>query len=259
MAISSDNQKSGNRCGHDPSSPRLHLKAPAKTGKGGLPRVLTAAGEAFEGFYYNRNLLPSLNLANESDRNMRSERAEASVLVFKKLFKHLDLPTFCVKKWTPDGLVDLKFESMLEDTGLDEKRFQRVVDDAKAAGLITVTRVCEERGGEIRALPAIKAVNVKLFDALGLGPMLSYERGKAADRAKTEKNRQLKKTQKKDRAAKAKFDLLMDSAQRRIAGAKPAKPETPSQPGPKPEERPPPNPGAVNVRSMLDSLKAKLQ
>jgi len=76
----------GNFCGHDPRNPRFTLTRPAKTGKGGIPPILTELAARLEHYYaHPRQLIPSLDLANGSARRQRSERREACVLTAKAL------------------------------------------------------------------------------------------------------------------------------------------------------------------------------
>jgi len=65
----------GNFCGHAPLSPRFTLARPAKTGKGGIPRVLTLCAERLKDYYYSpRKVIPSLDLANGQVGNRNTSR-----------------------------------------------------------------------------------------------------------------------------------------------------------------------------------------
>ena len=84
----------GNFCGHDPLQPRIELIKPARMGKGGHPPLILAAMARLKDFYHNPTLLlPALNAANGSNRQMRSERHEACVSLGQSLLKHMDQAT----------------------------------------------------------------------------------------------------------------------------------------------------------------------
>ena len=173
----------GNFCGHDPRNPRLELARPAKTGKGGLPRILTLAMEKTQGFYDHPNLFPSLNLANGSNRQMRSERREGCVLVQQAIVKRTDLATMQVGVPTPGGFRNLSVASLAQDTGLSPSRAERAFKDLKASCLVTMTTIRERiEDGSWRSLAAIKTVSQHFFETLGLGKMLKRERRQAKQR-----------------------------------------------------------------------------
>jgi len=174
----------GNFCGHDPLNPRLELAKPAKTGKGGLPRILTLTMEKLRGFYHTpRKLLPSLDLANGSSRRMRSERREGCVLVGQALIKRMDLVTMRVGIPTPGRFLGYTLAAIAQDTGLSLKRVSRAIANFKAGGLVTVAEIRERLAdGSWRAVAAVKKVSKHPFEALDLATMLRREREKARRR-----------------------------------------------------------------------------
>ena len=85
----------GNFCGHDPSDPILNTLNPVKTGKGGLPRVLSLCMERMDSYYARPSkVLPTLNAANGSQRQQRSERREACIRLLKALLKNSNSPVY---------------------------------------------------------------------------------------------------------------------------------------------------------------------
>jgi len=68
----------GNFCGHSPDSPRLEL--PVASTLKARPRVLARLQEEIRQYYRSPSRLPSLNAANKSKRQQRSERREACLL-----------------------------------------------------------------------------------------------------------------------------------------------------------------------------------
>ncbi len=131
----------GNFCGHDPLSPRLTLASPAKTGMGGIPRVLTLCSERLKDYYDSpRKVIPSLDLANGSKCQQRSERREACILLMTALLKHTDLASLRVGIPTRDGFLGLTVDYIARQTGMTLKRVERALTDLKASGLVTLPK-----------------------------------------------------------------------------------------------------------------------
>ena len=183
----------GNFCGHDPLSPRFTLARPAKTGKGGIPRVLTLCAERLKTYYYSpRKVIPSLDLANGSQRQQRSERREACLLSLMALLKYTDLASLRVGIPTQNGFLSLTVDYLAKQTGMTLKRVERAMADLKAAGLVTVAQPRKRLpDGSWKGLAAVKAISRHLFAVFGLGRMLQRERDKASKRlAKKSGNRE---------------------------------------------------------------------
>jgi len=176
----------GNFCGHDPRNPRFTLTRPAKTGKGGIPPILTELAARLEHYYaHPRQLIPSLDLANGSARRQRSERREACVLTAKALLKYTDLASLRVGLPTPDGFLNLTVGFLAEQTGMTRKRAERALADLKAAGLVTVAQARKPLlDGSWKGLAAVKAISRHLFALFGLGKRLKRERTGASQRLK---------------------------------------------------------------------------
>jgi len=194
----------GNFCGHDPLSPRLTLTRPPKTGKGGIPRVLTLCSERLKGYYHNpRKLIPSLDLANGSERQQRSERREACLLSLMALLKYTDLASLRVGIPTEDGFLSLTVDYLAKQTGMALKRVERALADLKAAGMVTVSQPRKRLpDGSWKGLAAVKAVSRHLFSLFGLGGMLKRERTKASKRL-------AKKARKQEGAGQARLTLAL--------------------------------------------------
>jgi len=198
--------KSGNRCDHDPSAPRFFAPAdhPHTEQHRNRPHILKRLTKAVEDYFDSPKILPTLNAANGSKRQQRSERREACCAVLGVMIHYLDLVTLRVGIPQPDGgMAGIPMDSKdLDDgthiTGIAElagiclRRAERAVEDLKAAGIITVHSICEKiEEGVYKGYAAIRTVSAKLFDALGLGRWLAHERRKAKERRdkKTEKAR----------------------------------------------------------------------
>ena len=183
----------GNSCGHDPLRPRLTLAKPPQTGKGGIPFVLSRLMMLLKGYYDNpRQIIPSLDLANGSNRQQRSERRESCLLTLSALLKYTDLASLRVGIPTPDGFLSITVDYLTKQTGMTLRRAERALADLKAAGLVTIAQPRERLpDGSWRGLTAIKAISRHLFSLFGLGGMLKRERDKASKRlAKKSGNRE---------------------------------------------------------------------
>lgn len=176
----------GNYCGHDPLHPNFTLDKPILKGKGGAPRVLTLCAERITGYYYRpRKVLPSLDLANGSDRQQRSERRESCLRTLAALLKFCDVASLRVGIPAQEGFINLRLNVIASHSGMGLKRVERAVKDLKAAGLLTVAQPRHlQPDGTWRGLAAVKAVSKHLFAAFGLTRMLEIERKKASKRLK---------------------------------------------------------------------------
>ena len=208
----------GNFCGHNPLSPVFSLPKPAKKGKGGIPRVLTLCAERLQNYYNNpRKVIPSLDLANGSERRQRSERREACIRLLSALLKHVDLTTLQVGMPTAGGFMSYTVDYIAKQTGMTLKRVERALGDLKAAGLVTVT---ERRkllpDGTWKGLAAVKTVSRHLFGAFGLTRMLKKERDKAAGRLKAKMESWAR--EKTTLTGKAKISLLLGALVKDLAG-----------------------------------------
>lgn len=223
----------GNYCGHDPHRPRLTLTSPIKhaldpqfkslranawahdganTPKGGLPLIITGLIERLTQYYSRpRAVLPSLDKANNSDRQQRSERREACIVAMAAILKYTDVVSLRVGIPTAKGFVNLTFEQLLKHTHLGAKRFERAITDLKNAGLLTVAQPRELLSdGSWIGLAAVKAVNKKLFEAFGLAEKLKTERDKAAKRLKLQQEQWTKEQDgKPNRAGMARLSLFL--------------------------------------------------
>ena len=194
----------GNSCGHDPQRPRLTLTKPPKTGKGGIPFVLSHLMALLKSYYDNpRQIIPSLDLANGSNRQQRSERREACILMLTVLLKYTDLASLRVGIPTEDGFLSLTVDYLTKQTGMPLRRAERALADLKAAGLVTIAQPRKRLpDGSWKGLAAVKAISRHLFAAFGLGSMLKRERNKAS-------KRQAKKSKKQETAGQARLALAL--------------------------------------------------
>lgn len=212
----------GNFCGHDPESPRLTLERPAKKGKGGAPRVLTLCMERLKDYYYRpRKVIPSLDLANGSTRQQRSERREACICLLSALLKFTDVASLRVGIPTKNGFVNLTVDLIAKHAGMHQKRTERAMHDLKAAGLITVAQPREKKAdGTWVGLAAVKAISKHLFGVFGLATMLKIERDKASKRLKKKAQfweQELQSNKPQTQTGKARFGLFKDGLANKTA------------------------------------------
>lgn len=263
----------GNFCGHYPFAPRLELKSPIKhpldpelkrlrdtawayedgdpaKPKGGIPLVLARLIERIPQYYSRpRGTIPSLDLANGSTRQQRSERREACICIMAAFLKYTDLSSLRVGIPTSGGFLNFTVKYLAKSTHMSLKRCERAIKDLKRAGLITVSQPRElQPDGSWRGLAAVKAVNKTLFEVFGLGGMLKKERDKASKRLKVKSDKWRRDSDgKPNRAGVARMSLLLGGA-------------TEEKPKPKPKSMAPPNPRAeLDRKKLIANLAVKFK
>ncbi|NRB40669.1 MAG: hypothetical protein HRU20_19740 [Pseudomonadales bacterium] len=181
-----DNSKGGNFCWHNPAAPSLGLMKPVnegtENGKGGVPWVIRELIDRLPEYFWNpEGKLHSLNNANDSDRQQRTERRESCICVLMAILKHTDLVTMRMGIPNNQGFKHLSWKVIANATGYHIKRVQRAVKDLKAAGIITVKARYEiKEDGSYRGLSAAKSVSPLIFAAFGLDKRLAKARKKLA-------------------------------------------------------------------------------
>ena len=204
----------GNRCGHDPACPRW-FEPPAHHAP--HPKILVKLQAAVRAYFADPAVLPSLNAANGSSRQQRSERREACLALLGALVHYLDLTTLRVGIPQADGSFQgLSLEFLAEKAGLGLRRAERACRDLRKAGLVEVYPIAQKTDGDrYRGLPAIRRLPVSLFKVFGLSRWLQRERDKAASRRRRQRHRQDAAATEADAGRR---ELALDAARRR-AGA----------------------------------------
>ena len=209
----------GNRCGHDPLRPR-RFAAPSH--HAAHPKILVRLQEAIWGYYPKpAAVLPSLNAANGSDRQQRSERREGCLALLGALVHYLDLVTLRVGIPQADGgFKGLTLEFLAERAGLGLRRTERACRDLRRAGLVEVYPLARKTEDDRhRGLPAVRRLSVSLFKVFGLNKWLQHERDKAAHRRRRAGRRQEAAATEADAGRR---ELALDAARRRAeAGGAP--------------------------------------
>ncbi|MCP5449744.1 MAG: replication protein RepA [Gammaproteobacteria bacterium] len=179
----------GNRCGHDPATPRWFEPPPQHAAR---PKILLQLQERVRAYFDDPKVLPSLNAANGSPRQQRSERREACLDLLGALVHYLDLATLRVGIPQADGtLQGLSLAFLAEKAGLGRRRAERACRDLRRAGLVNIhPRAQKTEDGHYRGLPAIRGVPEALFQVFGLSKWLQHERDKAVKRRRRDRRRQ---------------------------------------------------------------------
>ena len=211
----------GNRCGHNPASPRWFAPPPHHAIP---PRILTKLEEAVRAYFANPAVLPSLNAANGSARQQRSERREACLALLGALVHYLDLVTLRVGIPQADGsFKGLSLEFLAEKAGLGLRRAERACRDLRKAGLVEVYPIAQKTEDDrYKGLPAIRRLPVSLFKVFGLNQWLQHERDKAAHRRRRRRRKQEAAAEAADQGRR---ELNLDAARRQAEAAAATAPE----------------------------------
>jgi hypothetical protein len=179
-------------------------------------------------YFADPAVFPSLNAANGSARQQRSERREACLALLGALVHYLDLATLRVGIPQPDGSFrGLTLAFLAERAGLGLRRAERACRDLRKAGLVEVYPIARKTDGDrYRGLPAIRRLPVSLFKVFGLNKWLQRERDKAASRRRRQRHRQEAAATEADVGRR---ELALEAARRR-ATAEVAEPATPAGP-----------------------------
>jgi hypothetical protein len=213
----------GNGCGHDPAAPRW-FEPP--TQHAARPKILIQLQERVRAYFASPKVLPSLNAANGSPRQQRSERREACLDLLGALVHYLDLVTLRVGIPQADGSMrGLSLPFLAEIAGLGLRRAERACRDLRKAGLVNVYPIAQRQDeGGYRGLPAIRSVPAALFKVFGLDQWLQRERDKAAARRRRQQHKQHTA---ETRADIGRRELNLEAARHRAAVATPAPAPTP--------------------------------
>ena len=154
----------GNRCGHDPRCPALRPATPIRTGKGGLPRILSLAAERAKAWYFYPKKCPPLQ-ANPH-RRTRSERREAYQVVLEVILAHLELASMCLGTPTmASGFIDIDMQTIVRESGIGQRRCERAIAMLKEAGFMKVTQPrTQNEEGAYFGCRAIRVVTETFFE-----------------------------------------------------------------------------------------------
>ena len=175
--------KGGNRCGHDPANPDFDLDAFLE-GRKRPPAVLVVLMQRLIQFYFNPHIIETLNKANGSLRQMRTERREACIWVLWGLLLFCELASLRVGRPTPEGFVPYPLHVIAKWTDLPMRRIERALADLKAAGLIIVSTQKRKQlpDGTYIGYASVRIVAKELFGLFGLHNWLKHARRFASGR-----------------------------------------------------------------------------
>ncbi|MGI0034955.1 MAG: replication protein RepA [Nitrososphaera sp.] len=172
----------GNRCGHNPASPRSFEAPEHHKARPGILRKLT---EKLSSYYHSpAKTLPSLNLSNGKDSKQRSERREACIQLLSCLIHFLDLLTLRVGIPQQNGtFAGLTLPYLSNLSGLELRRAERACHDLVISGILKVHPIAQQNStAEFTGLPAIRTISKALFQSFNLAYWLKHERDKASKR-----------------------------------------------------------------------------
>ncbi len=181
----------GNRCGHDPSNPRLLLQHNPYKQENWKPEQLDGLGsrkkssifytvaDKINDFYFYPKTIPMLGFIYENGervRQHRSEGRESDAPLLNALVQYMELASINWKRGfarvgrpTKDGFLYYDNKFWMQKTGLSESRLKRSFKRLKAAGYIQRERRWVEREkGKFKGLATMTLINLSFFSDIGV-------------------------------------------------------------------------------------------
>lgn len=149
------------------------------------PRILLEMQNRLDAYLDDPNRhLPTLNVANGSDRQQRLERRIACIELLRAMLKYLDLVSLRVGiPQRAGGFLNITLPFLAKHAGLPVRRAERAMRDLLRAGLVTAQQRTERtEDGGYRGLASLRQLPTALFGAFGLSKWLRHERSKAVMR-----------------------------------------------------------------------------
>lgn len=179
----------GNYCGHAPAFPDFAINKPVKIGTGGHPRILTKLMKRVTEYYAApKRKIPSLDQANDSIRQQRSERRESCLRLLIAMIKHMDLASLRIGQPTKDGFVTYDLKFLARESRLGKRRAERALKDLIISGLISTAAAQPRQAmldGSYRGLAKPRLISPMLFTLFGLGEWLAFEQKKKVKKLKS--------------------------------------------------------------------------
>lgn len=165
----------GNRCGHNPKKPRI-----GKPAFEGPPKVIAAFISRMNNFYWNPGSLPALCYTKthkgKEPQTIRTELRESIILVLAYMVSYLDIPTMIVRDPRSIGpnspIRGIPIYWIAKHLGISITRVERAVRHLRACGILTTDRRFEFKNGEYRGYPALRSIDARIFNLLGLSQSL---------------------------------------------------------------------------------------
>lgn len=178
---------------HDPENMRTFT--PPETDKP-RPGILLAIIARVAVYLNDPTAIPSLNAANGSTSQQRSERREACILLLQVILYHMDLKTMRCGVLHADGTFEgIRLADYAKQCGLsysrgDEvffPRAERAYADLVSAGILRTYEIAElQPDGTYKGYAAIRTIKVSLFALFGLAVRLGFERKRVSKKARQE-------------------------------------------------------------------------
>jgi hypothetical protein len=158
----------GNRCGHNPYSPRFYNRPDNHQRR---PSLLEQTIEKLKDIYHwPKRLLKQINQLHPNNRKKRSERREAIISVAQVLLHYLELETLHVGFYTQEGeFISLDLAYIAKKAGVSFIRAKRAVTDLVKSGYIKLSRQFNKKAdGTFAGKASIREINVTFFIDLGM-------------------------------------------------------------------------------------------
>lgn len=152
----------GNFCEHSPVYPALEIP---KLLADKFPPILKKLCERISRYYYDpMDWLPSVNAANGSKRQQRSERREAVVLLLTAILRRTELTSMRCGTPTRQGFRPLSMKELAALAGISVQRASRALRDLRRGGIVSCyqKRYLNDEG-HYRAYYAIRKVERAIF------------------------------------------------------------------------------------------------
>lgn len=237
-------ERSGNRCGHDPESPRFDMieamtadKAKRAEqdfyGKQWRPAILLKLMDKARDIYTNPENHLDLGMHHTGGhivkcrganrRQIRTEKRETNTLVLATMILHMDLSRMMVGYYDKKTLEfkHYTYAWLAEKAGIGVERFKKGVKFWQDKHIITTNgngknKVCEQQpDGTYRGRACPKAISKHIFAYFSLDKWLADERKKASQRLSEKKEAASAATTKKQKALAA---AAADSAREEVSG-----------------------------------------
>lgn len=176
----------GNRCGHDPKNPKTFT--PPETEKK-WPGILLEIIARVTVYLNDPTTIPSLNAANGSTSQQRSERREACILLLSVILYHMDLKTMrCGVLHQADGTFEgIKLDDYAKEAGISFSRAEEAYADLVGAGIVRTYEIAKlQADGTYKGFPAIRTITISLFALFGLAVRLGFERKRVSKKQRQE-------------------------------------------------------------------------
>ena len=170
---------------HDPENMRTFV--PPETDKK-RPGILLEIIARVAIYLNDPTAIPSLNAANGSTQQQRSERREACILLLSVILYHMDLKTMrCGVLHANGDFEGIRLKDYAEEVGLSISRAEEAYADLVSAGIVRTYEVAElQADGTFKGLAAIRTIKISLFALFGLAIRLGFERKRVSKKQRQE-------------------------------------------------------------------------